>query len=189
MIGQPRAGQDAHRPRLARLRRLDVAEGDRPLDEDRPLADVRPAERKRLPWPHACIREERDERGVAHSIGAAVASYDDPGSPRLLATVEAVRRALGRGRLVHRYLRDDDLPGEEGAFVACSFWLVEALARQGRVEEAAKLMDEMLALANDVSLYAEEIDPSTGEFLGNFPQALSHLALINAAVAIDEAAR
>jgi GH15 family glucan-1,4-alpha-glucosidase len=115
-----------------------------------------------------------------------LAGYDRPDAPRLVATVESVRRVLARGPLVHRYLAADGLPGEDGAFVACSFWLVEALARQGRGEEAVELMDDLVGLANDVGLYAEEIDPRTKSFLGNFPQGLSHLALINAAVAIGE---
>jgi GH15 family glucan-1,4-alpha-glucosidase len=116
-----------------------------------------------------------------------LAGYDSPNAPRLVGTVEAIRRELARGPLVHRYLRGDGLPGEEGAFLACSFWLAEALARQGRVEEASALIDELVGFANDVGLYAEEIHGASGAFLGNFPQGLSHLALINAAVAIAEA--
>ena len=127
-----------------------------------------------------------DELDASLLLGI-LANFDRTDSPRLLETVDAVRRELSRGPLVHRYRGDDGLPGEDGAFVACSFWLVEALARQGRVEEAAALMDELVGLANDVGLYAEEIEPASGAFLGNFPQGLSHLALINTAVAIAEA--
>jgi GH15 family glucan-1,4-alpha-glucosidase len=132
-------------------------------------------------------RSAGEEQVDASLLLAVLASYDDPGSDRLRGTVDAVRAKLGRGPLVHRYLADDGLPGEEGAFVACSFWLAEALARQGRLDEAGALMDELVPLANDVGLYAEEIDPESGDFLGNFPQALSHLALVNAATTIAEA--
>jgi GH15 family glucan-1,4-alpha-glucosidase len=118
---------------------------------------------------------------------AVLADYARADSSRLLRTVDAIRTELGCGPLLRRYVGVDGLPGEEGAFVACSFWLVEALARQRRVEEAVALMDELVDLANDVGLFAEEIDPETHDFLGNFPQGLSHLALINAAIAIEEA--
>jgi GH15 family glucan-1,4-alpha-glucosidase len=133
-------------------------------------------------------RAPADDGVDASLLLAVLARYDRPDAPRLVATVNAVRRKLGRGPLVHRYLADDGLPGEDGAFIACSFWLVEALARQGRGDQAVELMDELVGLANDVGLYAEEIDSTSGAFLGNFPQGLSHLALINAAVAIAELA-
>ena len=112
--------------------------------------------------------------------------YGDAKGERWAGTVEAVRRELAHGPLLRRYTGDDGLAGSEGAFVTCSFWLVESLARTGRVEEAIRLMDELLELANDVGLYAEEIEPATGAFLGNMPQGLSHLALISAALAIAE---
>jgi GH15 family glucan-1,4-alpha-glucosidase len=112
--------------------------------------------------------------------------YGDPTEPRLARTTEAVRHQLGRGPLLYRYTGEDGLPGAEGAFLCCSFWLVEALASGGRREEAVRLMESLLTLANDVGLYAEELDPSSGEFLGNFPQGLVHLGLIRAAVALAE---
>jgi GH15 family glucan-1,4-alpha-glucosidase len=118
--------------------------------------------------------------GVLLGYGA-----EDPG--RLAATVGVLRRDLARGSLVHRYTGEDGLRGAEGAFLCCSFWLADALARTGRLEEASQLMQQLILLANDVGLYAEELDPHTNEMLGNIPQGLVHLALINAAVSIAKA--
>jgi len=108
---------------------------------------------------------------------------------RVNGTIDAVSRDLRHGDFVYRYRVADGVPGQEGCFLNCSFWLVGALARVGRVEEARRLMESLLAHANDVGLYAEQVEPTGGAFLGNFPQALTHLALIDAVVAIDRASR
>jgi GH15 family glucan-1,4-alpha-glucosidase len=111
-------------------------------------------------------------------------NYVDTRGERFNSTIDRIRIELsGGGPLLYRYSGQRQ---EEGAFVACSFWLVEALARAGRLDEARQTMDEMVELTNDVGLFSEEIDPRTRDFLGNFPQGLSHLALVNAAAAIAE---
>jgi GH15 family glucan-1,4-alpha-glucosidase len=130
------------------------------------------------------VRFTGSEELDASVLLGLLAGYGDPDSARWADTVTAIRRELGHGCYVHRYTGADGLRGGEGAFVSCSFWLAEALARTGRVDEATVLMDQLVALGNDVGLYAEEMDPATGAFLGNLPQALSHLSLISAAVAI-----
>ena len=104
--------------------------------------------------------------------------------PRMRATIEAIERELVTDGLVRRYAteeRIDGLPGGEGAFLACSFWLVDNLAMLGRQQEAQRWFQRLLALRNDVGLLSEEYDPVSKRALGNFPQALSHLALINSA--------
>jgi GH15 family glucan-1,4-alpha-glucosidase len=125
----------------------------------------------------------------ASLLMAILLGYDDRSGQRLRATVSAVRKELGKGPLLYRYTGEDGLGGAEGFFLTCSFWLVDALARLGQIEEASESMQALLAFANDVGLYSEEIEPETGEFLGNFPQALVHLALINAAASISEQQR
>jgi GH15 family glucan-1,4-alpha-glucosidase len=114
--------------------------------------------------------------------------YGDPKGTRFSCTIDALRRELGRGPLLYRYLSEDDLRGDEGTFLPCSFWLAEVLGLAGRRVEAVDLLDELIGLENDVGLYAEEIDPTTLAFLGNYPQALTHLALISAATLLSAGA-
>lgn len=135
-----------------------------------------------------------------------VAAYDEPRAdatlllpgihgflpdddPRLGATLDFVRRELGHGDYLYRYRADDGVGGDEGAFVLCGFWLAEALALQGRLDEAQAVFTAHTEASNHLGLLAEEIDPATGALLGNFPQAFSHLGLINAAVRIDRLLR
>ncbi|HXD60133.1 MAG TPA: glycoside hydrolase family 15 protein, partial [Thermoleophilaceae bacterium] len=109
---------------------------------------------------------------------------------RVTGTIDAVQQELGRDGFVSRYSTaetDDGLPGDEGQFLACSFWLVSALAENGRVDEARKLFDRLLGLSNDLGLLAEEYDVKRQRQVGNFPQAFSHLTLIIAARSISTA--
>jgi GH15 family glucan-1,4-alpha-glucosidase len=110
-----------------------------------------------------------------------VFGYGEP--MRARATIDAIRDDLAQGPLVMRYRAPDGVT-REGAFVSCSFWLTEALARIGRRDDAARLFEQVMGLANDVGLYSEEIDRASSAFLGNFPQGLTHLSLISAAAAI-----
>jgi len=155
------------------------------------------------------IREAILERGWSEARGAYAQSFDSdeldaaallmplvgflPGSDeRMRSTIDAIAADLTEGGLVLRYrneegLNADGLMGEEGTFVICSFWLVSALAEAREVERAEALFDQLAGYANDLGLLAEEIDTASGEQLGNFPQAFSHIGLITAAAAIDRA--
>jgi GH15 family glucan-1,4-alpha-glucosidase len=108
--------------------------------------------------------------------------------PRMLATIDAIQNRLtDEHGLVYRYLSHDGLAGEEGTFLLCTFWLAEALALAGDVPGAREVFGRAVAYVNDLGLLAEEVDPATGELLGNFPQAFSHIGLVNAAWAISQA--
>lgn len=100
-------------------------------------------------------------------------------------TVQAIERTLGQGNYLRRYATEDGLKGEEGAFLICSFWLVDALLFLDRGEDAHHLYEQLLECANDVRLYAEQIDQQSQAFLGNFPQAFTHLALIQSATNLE----
>jgi len=105
--------------------------------------------------------------------------FDDE---RIQGTIDAVMDRLMENGLVYRYNAEDNLPGEEGAFALCTLWLVDALALSGRHDEAVKIYEDLLGHANHGGLFAEQIDPASGEFLGNFPQAFTHIGLINSAL-------
>ena len=120
----------------------------------------------------------------ANVLNLALVGFLPGEDERLAGTIDAVRRELGRDGLPSRYSNvdtDDGLPGTEGQFLACSFWLVSALAITGRRDEARELMERLLALRNDLGLLAEEYDVDAGRQIGNYPQAFSHLALITSA--------
>jgi GH15 family glucan-1,4-alpha-glucosidase len=108
--------------------------------------------------------------------------------PGMKATIDAIAARLTDGRgLVYRYLSHDGLEGEEGTFLLCTFWLAQALAMAGELDRARNTFERAISFINDVGLLAEEVEPGTGELLGNFPQAFSHIGLVNAAWAITQA--
>jgi GH15 family glucan-1,4-alpha-glucosidase len=110
--------------------------------------------------------------------------------PKMLGTIEAIEKDLLRDGLLLRYRTETDvdgLAGDEHPFLACSFWLVSAYARAGRVDDARALFDRLCGLVNDVGLLSEEYDAAHGRMIGNFPQAFSHLALVRAAFDLADA--
>jgi GH15 family glucan-1,4-alpha-glucosidase len=179
---------------LDRASRIASARGDRRRRRQRRWTDARDA-----------LAGDIRTRGFDTGHGAYVGAYgsaeldaavllpllefEPATNPRVVATIDAIHRRLGAGGpLLYRYPPGTDgLAGGEGAFLPCSFWLVQALARSGRPGEAAALFDELLALGGPLGLYGEEMDPSTGDHLGNYPQALTHAALVQAALALGDA--
>ena len=179
------------------------------LDRALRIADThRLGARQRRRWQRArdAIADEVRARGFDPAKGTYVRSYDsteldaallvlpllgidDVESPRVRGTIDAIRDELSAGGpLLYRYPPGrDGLPGTEGAFLPCSFWLVQALARTGRRPEALQLFQTLLHHAGPLGLYAEEMDPATGAHLGNYPQTLTHAALVQAALAIRDA--
>ena len=128
--------------------------------------------------------EDLDASSLMLTITGFLAGDD----PRMKATIDAIARRLTDERgLVYRYLTRDGLAGEEGTFLLCTFWLAQAQALAGDVEAATVTFERAVAALNDVGLLAEEVDPRNGEMIGNFPQAFSHIGLINAAWAITQA--
>jgi GH15 family glucan-1,4-alpha-glucosidase len=120
----------------------------------------------------------------ASVLNIPLVGFLDGADERVTGTIDAVTRDLGRDGFVSRYSTaetDDGLPGDEGQFLACSFWLVSAMALNGRVDEAKALFERLIALTNDLGLLAEEYDVHHQRQVGNFPQAFSHLTLILAA--------
>jgi GH15 family glucan-1,4-alpha-glucosidase len=120
----------------------------------------------------------------ASALLIALVGFLPPSDPRIRSTVEAIGRRLKKDGLVLRYhpaRTHDGLKGREGAFLACSFWYADNLVLLGRRDEARELFEHLLSLRNDVGLLSEEYDPAAGRMLGNFPQAFSHVALINTA--------
>jgi GH15 family glucan-1,4-alpha-glucosidase len=105
-------------------------------------------------------------------------------------TFDRIQERLGRNGLLYRYQEgNDNLPSREGAFGICSFWAIDNLARRGDTDAAEQAFRHVLSFSNDSGLFAEEIDPETGDALGNFPQAFTHVGLVNAAMALAAAGR
>ncbi|MCA4134865.1 glycoside hydrolase family 15 protein, partial [Arthrobacter sp. M4] len=124
----------------------------------------------------------------ASSLMLSMTGFLPGEDPRMLATIEAVQRDLtDRRGLVYRYRAADGLPGQEGTFLLCTFWLAHALALAGQPGQAREVFARAAAYASDLGLLAEEVAPDSDELLGNFPQAFSHIGLVNAAWAIAEA--
>jgi GH15 family glucan-1,4-alpha-glucosidase len=123
----------------------------------------------------------------ASNLMIPIVGFVEHADPRARATADRIAADLSADGFVYRYVTDgvDGLSGEEATFAICSFWLVECLARGGETARARELFERLVGYCNDVGLLSEEIDPHSGALIGNFPQAFSHLGLIQAAIALD----
>src|SRR3954469_4229196 len=130
-----------------------------------------------------------DDRPDAAALLVPAVGFVAATDPLVTATVEVVTNELAHDGLVHRYKADDGITGGEGAFLLCSFWLVDVLTHAGRLDEARALLDRLRALSNDVGLFSEEIDPVSGRHLGNTPQAFTHMALVTSCAHLSAAER
>jgi GH15 family glucan-1,4-alpha-glucosidase len=148
------------------------------------------------------IRDTILDKGYDESVGAFVRSFGskeldsanllmpqvrfiDANDPRMTSTIDQTMKRLTENGILYRYRTDDGLKGEEGAFLMCSFWLVTCLTQLGRLDEAEKLLDRLARFSNHVGLFSEEINPRTGQMLGNFPQAFTHMGFMTAAVCLS----
>jgi GH15 family glucan-1,4-alpha-glucosidase len=168
------------------------------------------AEKYELPAPLDRWRQELDamrrdieKRGYDRKRGVFVRSYGSTeldaallllpavdfvawDDERMVRTTKAIRKHLARDGLIQRYRAKDGLRGKEGVFIACTFWLAECLAHQRRHREARQAFDRACRCANDLGLFAEEFEPKRGEMVGNFPQGLTHLSHVSAALALEQ---
>jgi GH15 family glucan-1,4-alpha-glucosidase len=174
--------------RLVRLAERDEREGDvdnwrAARDEIRALIEAEGVE----PQSRSFVQYFGSRALDASNLMIPIVGFVPHTDPRAKATADRIAEELSADGFVYRYVTDgvDGLSGEEATFAICSFWLVECLARAGEEERARALFERLLGFCNDVGLLAEEIDPHSGELIGNFPQAFSHLGLIQAAIALD----
>jgi GH15 family glucan-1,4-alpha-glucosidase len=174
--------------RISRQRGLPAGDGRWIAERDRIYEQV--MEKGWYPEKKSFVQHYGSDALDASLLLMPLMKFVGPTDPRWLATLDRIQEELTYDTLVDRYKAEeaapDGLRGEEGSFSLCSFWLVECLTQAGRLDEARLALEKMFSYANHLGLYAEEIGPS-GEALGNFPQALTHLALISAAVHLDRA--
>ena len=163
-----------------------------PLDEWRGTRDTLYKEIMEKGWSEekqSFVQYYGSDAVDASALLISLTRFTSETDPRIVHTIERIQRELMHEPHVYRYREnaaDDGLKGVEGTFSICSFWLVEALSRAGRLEEARQNLEQMLTYANHLGLYSEEVGP-LGEGFGNFPQAFTHLALISACHALDQA--